>query len=406
MPGIPMAVLKHIHPMLGLDLHDEVSPPGIPVPNVPHLTMGMLCIPPWGVCGTGKPNDTVLATIGLSIARGSDMGPFIPHIPIPPAPANLLWPVLFLTSGSKSHFGASGTPTPNGPIAFACLVYVGLNLNCAGPTCPPLPNGYVLALFQLAYVGVTMGDVLAGVLYMAVDLAAQFALNRLLAFAGNWVGNYIAGALAGRLTTMGVRLATIGVKSPGALIQALMRGGRLAMLLGYGGAEQVLPILKGFVTGTPVGFSPTWNGKPLTPIGKLGSLADDQYAGVARSIDRLLDSPSVEDVPSQPSGEIRDAGVEENLPGGVRDDPEAADAGVPSDGDAGAPLGSGTDPSSADAGDPSGGDAGAPLGSGTDPSSADAGDPSGGAGVPASGSPAGAGGTGGGSSGSGGSGAR
>jgi len=81
------------------------------------------------------------------------MGFLIPHIRLPPAPANLLVPILFLFSGSKSHFGAHNHLTPKGPLAFACLMFVNLNVNCAGPTKPPFASGLVLAFWQTAFKG-------------------------------------------------------------------------------------------------------------------------------------------------------------------------------------------------------------------------------------------------------------
>jgi hypothetical protein len=174
-----MAVLKHLHPMIGSDFHDEISPPGVPVPSIPHLVMGVICFPPWGVV-TGKCNETVWTTTAMSLAQGTDMGFFIPHIPIPPAPANILAPILTLASGSKSHFGAQNHKTPKGPLAFACLVVVNLNLNYGGPTRPPLPSGFVFAVFQLTWQGVTWGDIIAGALHMLVDALIQFGINRFL----------------------------------------------------------------------------------------------------------------------------------------------------------------------------------------------------------------------------------
>ncbi len=289
MVGYPM--LKHTHPMVGLDFHDEVTPPGVPAPKIPHLVAGVLCFPPWGIA-TGKPNGTVMTTTGIPLSQGTDMGFFIPHIPLPPAPANLLAPIITLVSGSKSHFGAHNRILAQGPAAFACLYYVNLNLNCGGAAAPPLPSGFVLALFQLTLVDVTFGDMIAGVLHLVVDLFIQFGLNRGLNAAGNWLGNRIAGALANRVCNMGVRLSSIGVKTLGEFFQAVLPYGRASQLLAYS-IEQVPSIILGDLLGTPVGYS-----APFAPVSQGEGLMDQGHSALAQSIDNMLNSPSVEQHPS------------------------------------------------------------------------------------------------------------
>ena len=386
-----MAVLKHLHPMIGVDFHDEISPPGVPVPSIPHLVAGILCFPPWGVV-TGKCNSTVWTTTAMSLAQGTDMGFFIPHIPLPPAPANILAPIITLASGSKSHFGAQNHKTPAGPLAFACLVVVNLNLNCGGPTRPPLPSGFVLAVFQLTWQGVTWGDIIAGALHMLVDALVQFGINRFLSTglggkALNWLTGKIAGAIASRVSVMGVRLSTLGVTSLGDLIQAVMGGSRLSRFLGYGFAEQLPGILAGLGVGTPIGYSPD-----LAPTSQGGNLADKGQAaaahGIDSALDRMFNSPTLEQHPSAPP--TPDAGTG----GGSGVDPGSS-------GGAGGSGGSGDGGPSATTASGSGGtcgpddDPGGSGGSGGDPTST----PTGGSGgTSGPGSSGGSGGSGGGAS--------
>jgi hypothetical protein len=303
-----MAVLKHLHPMIGVDFHDEIAPPGIPAPKIPHLTAGLLCFPPWGVV-TGKPNGTVWTTHAMSLAQGTDMGFLIPHIPLPPAPANLLAPILTLVSGSKSHFGAHNHLTPQGPLAFACLVVVNLNLNCAGPTMPPLPTGFVFAVFQLTWQGVTLGDLIAGALHMLVDIVVQHLINRFLSRgpaskAFDWLNRKIGGALAARTYVNFVKLSAVGAKTVPQVIQAVMQGSRRSLILGYGLIEQAPGILAGYAIGTPIGYSPAW-----APTSQAEGYADQGQDAVARGVDwgadkvqgalhRFFDNPAIEQHPS------------------------------------------------------------------------------------------------------------
>jgi hypothetical protein len=222
------------------------------------------------------------------------MGFFIPHLPLPPAPANLLAPIISIASGSKSHFGAHNTKLENGPVAFACLFYVNLNLNCAGAVMPPLPSGFVLALFQVTMVNVTLGDIIAGALHLVVDLFIQFALNRGLGKLGEYLGNRVAGALANRIFGKGI-LEMIGFTTVGELLTAILPRGRAAQIIGYS-LEQVPSILLGDVLGTPVGYS--WSKAPTSQFEDHG--LDAAHEAVAESIDNMLNSPSVEQHPSAP----------------------------------------------------------------------------------------------------------
>ena len=305
-----MAVLKHLHPMIGVDFHDEIAPPGIPAPKIPHLTAGFLGVPPWGMV-TGRINGDVWTTHALSVAQGSDMGFLIPHIPLPTAPANLLAPILFVVSGSKSHFGAHNHLTPQGPLAFACLVVINLNVNCAGPTMPPLPTGFVFAVFQTAWQGVTLGDLVAGALHMLVDIVVQFAINRFLSRgpggkAFDWLNRKIGSALAARTYVNFVKLSAVGAKTVPQVIQAVMQGSRLSMLLGYGLLEQAPGILAGYAIGTPIGYSP-----PIVPTSLAENYADQAQSAAASDVDwgadkvdqalhRFFDSPAIEQHPSTP----------------------------------------------------------------------------------------------------------
>lgn len=307
-----MAVLKHTHFMVGVDFHDELAPPCVLTPSVLHLTFGFLGIPPWGLV-TGKINGDVWSTNAKSVAQGSDMGFFIPHIPLPPAPANLLTPILFLFSGSKSHFGAHKHLTPKGPLAFACLKFANLNVNCAGPTRPPLPSGLVLAFWQTVYQGVTIGDLLAGALHMLVDIILQHVINRFLGTRGpggkavDYLSRKIGGAIAARTYFNFTKLSVFHIETIGEVLQSVMQGSRLSRILGFGFIEQVPGVLLGYLGGTPIGYSPS---RALTSQaetfvddkgqGAVASGIDTGLDKIGHAVQRLFDNPAIEQHPSTP----------------------------------------------------------------------------------------------------------
>ncbi len=292
MPGV--AVHTHVDPMIGVDLHDEAAPPGVPAPCVPHLVAGLLCTPPWGLPGTGKPNPKVWATGGMVVSQGSDMGFFIPHIPVPAAPANLLTPIAALTSGSKSNFGAHKNRAHEGPLAAACLGPVGLNLNCAGSSTPPLPTGAVLALFQTVQQGFTCGDAIAGAIRGTVDCFLQYGINQLFDVGpglrtAKWLENRLLGPIARKAVSMAVRRSPLGAGAALAIGHHLVRGA-----VGAGGSA--LDLSKAALStllGTPIGFSPSFSPGALAGKGE-----DGLQNAIASSLDRLFEDPTIEQFPN------------------------------------------------------------------------------------------------------------
>jgi hypothetical protein len=182
-------VLIEWHPMIGLDLHNEVCvPPAPPVPMAPHLTTATLN---WII--PAAMTKKVFATFvhARVMQRGTDIQSFVPHIPLAP-PAILLAPILTIFSGSKSHFGPRSVEVEGTPVAVGLLGAVNINLNCGEI---PTPSGFVLAP-NTVVAGMTLGDVIGGIFAMASDAAIQYAMNKILGPLGpTWSG--IAGALFG-----------------------------------------------------------------------------------------------------------------------------------------------------------------------------------------------------------------
>jgi hypothetical protein len=289
MPGV--AVHTHSDPMIGVDLHDEAAPPGTPAPCVPHVVAGLLCTPPWGL-KTGKPNPKVWATGGMVVSQGSDMGVFIPHIPVPAAPANLLAPLMNATSGSKSNFGVHKNRAPQGALAAASGGTVGLNLNCGGSASPPMLSGAVLALFQTVKQGFTLGDVLAGALRAAADAFVQHRLNQF--FQNGWGADFVTvlkdrviGAIAPRATSLAVRLAPLGTRAAGAIVRELLE------FVGIGSTREALKVGSSIALGSPIGYSPPWS-----EGAKIGGYEDQIQNTVLDSLDRLFEDPTIEEFPN------------------------------------------------------------------------------------------------------------
>lgn len=240
-------VLKHWHPMVGYDLQMALMPPlATPTPKTPHYVVACLKLGPWGVLTGKSRTDVRTASYGETMIRGTDIGPFIPHISTP----HYLLPIHFLVSASKSEFGASSVRTPDGPVAVACLGIYNMNLNCWGPTWPPMPLGIVLA-FTTHITGFTLGDLIAGVSMMVFDSMIQFAINRL--FASSKVSNmflrfpFLRGTLFRIYLTSDIFTST--TKGLGNLV------GKCTIEL----VKNFIPTVCAQILGSPMGFA-YWGG--------------------------------------------------------------------------------------------------------------------------------------------------
>lgn len=179
-------VLKHWHPMMGVDFHIP-WPPGAPAaaPSpVPYFTVQIMN----GLNITAnKANDALSHYKGLTMLKVTDIGPFIGHVGTP----SILLAFEIPGSWSKSYFGSSRCKSKGTPVAVALLYIVNLNLNCGTPI--PTPTGRVLAL-TTHFVDMTFGDIISGVLQMAADAAIAAALNKL--------GSVLCGDLLGKAGTL------------------------------------------------------------------------------------------------------------------------------------------------------------------------------------------------------------
>ncbi|CAN5807448.1 hypothetical protein BH11PLA1_BH11PLA1_17950 [soil metagenome] len=182
------AVMKHWHPMCGVDFHIQVPPPPAPpIPSMPYKTFSAMC----GSLGwftTVKYFPTHNSSgFGYTMAKGTDIGPMIPHLGPQP---HITLPIEMLASASKSHFGVAkyagqdNTKADN-CIAVGALGFTNPNLNCGTPM--PTPTGMIIVL-NTHMASMTLGDFLAGCIDMGVDFLIQWGLNKL--------GDVVAGGIA------------------------------------------------------------------------------------------------------------------------------------------------------------------------------------------------------------------
>ena len=170
-------VLRRCHWMIGCDWHIPHPPPiGMPLwPPSPYFVFNVMSNM-LGIELTVLYTPNVLADAGQSnMCRGTDIGMLTPHIGIP----SLTIFIEMLFSGSKSHFGPMSVAVPNqhggeGNPAAALGVFVNPNLNCGFPI--PTPLGFVIAT-NTTNVGMTFGDIMAGLYSMVVDFVFQTAIN-------------------------------------------------------------------------------------------------------------------------------------------------------------------------------------------------------------------------------------
>jgi hypothetical protein len=352
--GIPAAVLRAWHIMVGRDMHIP-WPPGSPAPApapVPYITTApMIGILPMV---TSKCTATVFAdSLCSMMVRGTDIGPMIPHV----GPPSTTLPIEMLTSGSKSHFGITkwkvkdqtGAP---GCVAVAMLGVVNPNLNCGTPV--PLPMGFVIApTTHLA--SMTLGDAISGLCMMGWDFVIQGSLyyfgKKVLDPAAKKLVDYVAGRLGvGALSRVAARqlARALGTRSNIGPAANALRAQRLAALAK---AADNTSLAAGLALGSPLGISTSTASdstksaydramdafKPQERTDNFGQAVDDYFASP---------SSTVTDVPSVPDHVAGD--------GGGPDATTAPDAGAASDeggaGDLGG-AGSGPSMSSADQGE-------------------------------------------------------
>lgn len=282
-------VLKHWHPMVGMDYHIP-WPPGSPSPApapVPYQTAFLLI----GIAPTifSKPITSHMTDgFAITMEKGTDIGTLIPHIGAP----SVTLPVEMVFSASKSHFGASAYQAEGKVMGCALLVSVNPNLNCGNPA--PTPTGFVVCI-TTHIVQMSWADVLGGLAAMCADIAMQWLLNKL----GSFLGDKITSAIMRRLrpgTWNSTFFRCLGMfrntRLPYAdAYRAAMFRATEAVLRQWRQTGRIVGPIVGFVLGGPLGLD--MGAGDLIPTA--GGAASKGVSGAAeeggRELGSLLDPP-------------------------------------------------------------------------------------------------------------------
>lgn len=199
---MPCAVIQVLHPMVGIDIHAELTPtvPPLPFPFVPHAVAAVMGNVPGALMGTVKRTDTSQGKKAVLInfvqmpiiIQGSDIGPIIPHIPMVPCNPIPNLPLIILGSGSASEFFAFSVKAHGKAVANAPGVFVAMNMNCGFPPTP----GIVIAP-SLVFTGFRIGDFIAGMVGFLMDAALSAAIS--VAFGGLSGSGGLMGLIKGEL---------------------------------------------------------------------------------------------------------------------------------------------------------------------------------------------------------------
>lgn len=260
MPGVGMKCLNTIQPIMGTDLHKTI-PPTVPTPPfAPHVIVwgegwsqntGFM----WAVANSkaASPQSNVSKPValcwGYAIGRGHDAGPHPGHIW-----PNILLPIILLGAGSKSQFASGTVSHPQGNMAVAVAFAVNLNLDCQDFPLPPLPTGFVMAMFSTVEAGFTLGDFLGGLFSMLVDMAIT------------WISGLICAGITSALSAVGRGLsgALRSVFNGGGFFAALGRGFGRGFLQGMASSFEIK-----FVSSlTPSALAAAFRSAALTPVNR------------------------------------------------------------------------------------------------------------------------------------------
>lgn len=271
-------VIANYHPMVGVDFHDGF-PAVIPlpiVPRAPHVVFAVVRFGPWWMAN-GVENENIQMPPGNAMAKVFDIGMFIPHLTFP-ALDSFVWMAIYtLLSSSQGHFGVASVKTPKGPIAVALMLYANPQLHCETPL-PPLPTGVVLAP-NTVVAGLTLGDLLAGILSMVLTSALTWGLSK----AVPWLTGKLTSTIMGGL----IRVVPTRIMLPATILgAALAQHFPITTAIG----TQAINIAIGWAVGSPMGFSfDPAHGGFQSPFGNILTPKDDQGGSLADPIGKAFD---------------------------------------------------------------------------------------------------------------------
>lgn len=191
-----------VHSFIGMGSHMAVYPPAPAAVLTPHVSMDTLL----GLMIGAKWSKTVIGPFGFQfIGQGNDSGFVVPHIAIPPP--NVLVPVVIGFGSSKPMFSAStvqiNVDGASLPVAAGMIPYnfVSINQACNDPC--NYPSDMVISP-NTVVVGLTLGDMLAGFVNIAIDCIISAIANKI----GGDVSEAIFSRLATRIAAASLREVT------------------------------------------------------------------------------------------------------------------------------------------------------------------------------------------------------
>lgn len=184
--SIPVPVNIAVNFSTGMLTHNAIPPPPSPPSMVTGLpSMEMVATQMWTfgyLSGKNKLTQKVLHKNLPIVQMGHDCGRMIPDI-TPPMPTNLWYPAMWMFSSRKIVFPASTVQMEDKPTgcAFAQMLPM---MTCGEPMSAPTAFVHPTQLLNNVYVGMTLSDFLQGLSRIAVEMAIDIILDKVVEIPG------------------------------------------------------------------------------------------------------------------------------------------------------------------------------------------------------------------------------
>jgi hypothetical protein len=257
-------------------MHDFLAPPPAPTPTpvVPCIEIMVPAMWPVGFAlQQNKLTTTVLHKFQFIMLEGHDCGYMIPHVSNPPV--NLMLPIIIAFSSRKAVFSASKVKANGTAVGCSQLLPIPVPMmTCGAPVSAPTSIPPMNALNNVE-VGMTLGDIFAGIINIALSMLADYISGRLSKAKVKGFPNIFNSPAAKALEKLGMSNAAAAVygKALGGLL------GKLA-----GGSS-----LGGFALKTAFGAATGAAKVALTDEGSAKVSVGSSYLGGSVTVGRTLD---------------------------------------------------------------------------------------------------------------------